>query len=250
MLGLRSCFDAELRRLTPMAVCCRIFVGFGDGTSSTIVEPTRPMSRPRNLPGDADGCATISGCALGIDSDRIAGLVREARIADAGVDMSCAPTRMLRFDWQWLDRADGAVNAFNWTSGTVFLKRVGRRRRGTRFEEPETLCSSPLTITAMRKASCSPIDSDQMTIVVEAAPVLAVIADDNHGTGSERACRTALKGPRCGRGFRGRNPRMDLSRDGTSFEGASVRPTPLPSRVSISCRLPQTCDGARLGRQL
>jgi len=205
-------FDASAS-LDPDGGLLRYLWEFGDGTSSTIVNPNKTYEQPGTYPVTLT-VRDESGSPLGIDSDRIAALVREGPIADAGVDMVVRTNQNVRFDGSGSTDADGAVNAFNWTFGD------GESGSGETpvhaFEEPGTYVVT-LTITGDAQGQCSPIDSDQMTIVVEAAPVLAVIADDIMAAGMQNSFEATLEGP----DSEGATLAWTFS-DGTSFEGASV----------------------------
>ncbi len=189
---------------------------FGDGTSSTIVNPNKTYEQPGTYPVTLT-VRDESGSPLGIDIDRIATLVREGPIANAGADMRVRTNQNVRFDGSGSTDADGAVNAFNWTFGD------GETGSGETpvhaFEEPGTYVVT-LTITGDAQGQCSPIDSDQVTVVVEPAPVLAVIGDDIMAAGLENRFDATLEGPDA----EGARLTWTFS-DGASYEGASVAHT-------------------------
>ena len=143
---------------------------FGDGTRSDLVNP----SKTYELPGAYDVTLTVldeSGSDFGEDIDRIAALVREAPIADAGPDLEACTNQTVRFDGSGSSDADGAVNAFSWNFGDGA---TGGGERATHvYTEPGTY-AVVLTITGDTIGQCSPLDTDEATVVVEPAPDLDI----------------------------------------------------------------------------
>ncbi len=147
---------------------------FGDGSGSDLVNPTKIYERPgayavtlrvRNETGTARGTAI----------DRIAALVREGPIADAGGDRKVYANQPVRFDGAGSSDSDGSVNAFAWSFGD------GGSGRGEApvhvFRKPGTY-AAVLTITGEATGSCSPLDSDTASITVIAAPELTISGPD------------------------------------------------------------------------
>lgn len=204
-------FDASAS-LDPDGGLLRYMWDFGDGTSSTIVNPNKTYEQPGTYPVTLT-VRDESGSSLGIDIDRIATLVREGPISNAGADMTVRTNQNVRFDGSGSTDADGAVNAFNWSFGD------GENGSGETpvhvFEEPGTFVVT-LAITGDAQGQCSPIDRDQATVIVEAAPVLAVIADEIMAAGMQNSFEATLEGP----DSEGATLAWTFS-DGASFEGTS-----------------------------
>lgn len=149
---------------------------FGDGSTSDLVNPTKIYEGPGAYPVTLR-VRNGKGTEWGSDVDRIAALVREGPIADAGPDMTVCTNQAVRFDGSGSSDADGAVNAFQWTMGD------GGTASG---EAPEYRFRKPgnypvtLTITGDAIGACSPLDTDTVNVQVVAAPDQAIV-------GSERA---------------------------------------------------------------
>jgi len=152
---------------------------FGDGTTSDIVNPNKTYE----LPGSYPVTLTVrdeSGGAAGTATDRIAAIVREGPIADAGADLQACANQTVRFDGSGSTDADGAVNGYAWTFGD------GNSANGERpthiFKEPGTYTVN-LTITGDSNPLCSPLDSDQMLAQVFAAPGVEIVAAERVSAG-------------------------------------------------------------------
>ncbi len=166
---------------------------FGDGTDSDLINPTKTYERPGVYPVTLS-VRNETGTERGSDIDRIAALVREGPIADAGGPRTVCTNQRVRFDGSGSTDIDGAVNAFNWTFGD------GNSGRGETpvhiFKKPGTY-SVQLTITGEATGSCSPLDSDVAEIEVVAAPELAVVGPARAAAGmsaSYKASITQLRG--------------------------------------------------------
>ena len=188
---------------------------FGDGTQSEIVNPTKTYELPGTYPVTLR-VADESGSERGTDMDRIAVIVQEGPIADAGKDLTICVNQEVRLDGTGSTDADGSVNAFEWTFGD------GSRASGATpvksFERAGTYAVT-LTITGDAKGQCSPLDTDTVNVTVlparsqsieavERAPVgeavrFAVVLGDETGTGAPTAYRWSFS-------------------DGGSAEGAEV----------------------------
>ena len=144
---------------------------FGDGTVSEIVNPNKTYERPGSYPVTLT-VRDESGGAPGVAVDRIAAIVREGPIADAGPDLQACANQTVRFDGSNSTDADGAVNAYAWTFGE------GSSASGELpthiFKEPGTYTVN-LTITGDSNALCSPLDSDQMVAEVFPAPGVEIV---------------------------------------------------------------------------
>ncbi|MFV0513561.1 MAG: PKD domain-containing protein [Jhaorihella sp.] len=187
---------------------------FGDGTVSDLVNPNKTYERPGIYPVTLT-VRNETGTEYGTDLDRIAALVREGPIADAGEDRTVCSNQKVRFDGSGSTDADGAVNAFNWTYGD------GGTGNG---ETPSHTFIRPgnyavtLTITGDAQGACSPLDSDVANITVIAAPELSI-----EGPRRTAAGREAAYAARLGE-LAGASPgsfAWDFG-DGTAAEGAEV----------------------------
>ena len=102
-----------------------------------------------------------SGLPLGVHSDRIAAVVREAPIADAGPPVLACTNQTVRLDGSGSSDADGAVNAFSWNFGDG--SSGGGERPTHVFERPGTYTVT-LTITGDARGSCGALDTDETTV--------------------------------------------------------------------------------------
>ncbi|MCB1362545.1 MAG: PKD domain-containing protein [Rhodobacteraceae bacterium] len=143
---------------------------FGDGSSSDLVNPNKTYERPGVYPVTLT-IRNETGTEYGTDRDRIAALVREGPIADAGDDRTVCSNQKVRFDGSGSTDADGAVNAFAWTYGDGGTGN-GETPSHT-FIRPGTYAVT-LTITGDAQGACSPLDSDIVNITVIAAPDLSI----------------------------------------------------------------------------
>lgn len=135
---------------------------FGDGMGADIINPTHTYEMPGTYPVTLS-VADESGTIRGTDRDRIAVIVQEGPIANAGPDMTVCVNQEVRMDGSGSTDADGSVNAFEWTFGD------GSRASGATpiksFERAGTY-SVTLTITGDAVGQCSPLDTDTVTVEV------------------------------------------------------------------------------------
>ncbi|MDK3017193.1 PKD domain-containing protein [Pseudodonghicola flavimaris] len=163
---------------------------FGDGSSSDLINPNKTYERPGVFPVTLR-VRNESGTDYGTDMDRIAVLVREGPLADAGPDLRVCANSQLRFDGSGSTDADGAVNAFSWTYGDGG---TGSGETPTHvFTRPGTYTVT-LTITGDARGSCSPLDSDTAEVVVLPAPALEISAPARAAAGVETALTATLSG--------------------------------------------------------
>ncbi|WP_175483123.1 PKD domain-containing protein [Salinihabitans flavidus] len=161
---------------------------FGDGTQSDIVNPLKTYEQP----GSYQVTLTVrdsSGSDRDTAIDRIAAVVREGPIADAGLDRTVCTNRSVRFDGTGSTDADGAVNAYAWTFGD------GGEASGDTpvyiFEEPGDY-NVTLTITGEAVGLCSPLDTDTATYTVVPAPGQEIIAPDRTAAGEQTTFAASL----------------------------------------------------------
>ncbi len=168
---------------------------FGDGILSEMINPTKTYEMPGTYPVTLQ-VEDESGSARGSDLDRIAVIVREGPIANAGPDMTVCVNQEVRMDGSGSTDADGSVNGFEWTFGD------GSRASGATpiksFERAGDYAVT-LTITGDAVGECSPLDTDTVNVkvlparsqiidAVERAPVnravsFAAVLGDEAGTG-------------------------------------------------------------------
>ncbi len=153
---------------------------FGDGSVSDLINPTKTYERPGVYPVTLQ-VRDETGTAHGSDMDRIAALVREGPIADAGPDLTVCANQDLRFDGSGSTDADGAVNAFAWTFGDGAT--ASGERPAHSFARPGSYTVT-LTITGDAQGSCSPLDSDTTQITVLPAPGLTIDGPDRMAAGA------------------------------------------------------------------
>ncbi|WP_165798967.1 PKD domain-containing protein [Shimia abyssi] len=135
---------------------------FGDDSGSEIVNPTKTYEMPGTYPVTLS-VADESGSKRGTDMDRIAVIVQEGPIANAGPDMRVCVNQEVRMDGTASTDADGSVNAFEWTFGD------GSRASGATpvkaFDRAGTYAVT-LTITGDTVGQCSPLDTDVVNVEV------------------------------------------------------------------------------------
>lgn len=152
---------------------------FGDGSESDLINPTKTYEFPGVYPVTLR-VRNETGTEYGTAVDRIAALVREGPIADAGPDRTVCSNSQVRFDGSGSTDADGAVNAFAWTFGD------GGNGSGATpqhvFKTPGTY-SVTLTITGDARGACSPLDTDTAEITVVAAPELSILGKGRAAAG-------------------------------------------------------------------
>lgn len=143
---------------------------FGDGSQSSLINPTKIYERP----GTYEVTLRVeneSQTATGIDIDRIAALVREGPIADAGPDMTVCTNSQVRFDGTGSTDPDGAVNDYSWTFGDGG---TGRGAQPVHIFRRAGEYTVTLSITGDPVANCSPVDTDSAQLSVVPAPELGI----------------------------------------------------------------------------
>lgn len=187
---------------------------FGDGSTSDLINPTKTYERPGTYPVTLS-VRNETGTEYGSDLDRIAALVREGPIADAGGDRTVCTNQRVRFDGSGSTDSDGAVNAFAWTFGD------GKSGSG---ENPVHIFKKPgeytvqLTITGEATGTCSPLDSDVAKVTVIAAPELDIVGPARAAQGMPASYSVSLTELR---GAEAVDYAWDFG-DGTTATGADV----------------------------
>lgn len=187
---------------------------FGDGSGSDLINPTKTYEQPGVYPVTLR-VRNETGTEHGTDLDRIAALVREGPIADAGPDMTVCSNQQIRFDGSGSTDADGAVNAFDWTFGD------GSTGNGENpvhvFTRPGTY-NVTLTITGEARGACSPLDDDIAKVTVIAAPELVMVGPERVGSGIATLYTAEVQDSQ---GGTIENVTWDFG-DGTTLAGAEV----------------------------
>ncbi|WP_299369067.1 PKD domain-containing protein [uncultured Tateyamaria sp.] len=152
---------------------------FGDGSTSDLINPTKIYENPGAYPVTLR-VRNGKGTEWGSDVDRIAVLVREGPIANAGEDLVVYTNQPVRFDGSGSTDADGAVNAFSWTMGDGGT--ASGERPEYRFKNPGNY---PVTLTIQGEAvgDCSPLDTDTANVQVLPAPEQVIVAEDRAAAG-------------------------------------------------------------------
>ena len=135
---------------------------FGDGSESDIINPTKTYEMPGTYPVTLK-VMDESGSERGEDLDRVAVIVQEGPIAQAGEDMTVCVNQSVRLDGTASTDADGSVNAYEWTFGDG--SRTGGATPTKTFTRVGTQVVT-LTITGDALGQCSPIDIDSMNVTV------------------------------------------------------------------------------------
>jgi PKD repeat protein len=163
---------------------------FGDSTRADIVNP----SKTYEAPGVYSVTLTVrdeSSLPLGVHSDRIAAVVREAPIADAGPPLRACTNQTVRLDGSGSSDADGAVNAFSWNFGDGS---TGGGERPTHvFERPGSYTVT-LTITGDARGACGALDTDETTIEVVESPRIEIVGPERAAAGAAARFEAALAG--------------------------------------------------------
>lgn len=190
---------------------------FGDGETSDLVNPTKTYEQPGAYPVTLR-VRNGTGSDWGTATDRIAALVREGPIADAGPDMTVCTNQAVRFDGSGSTDADGAVNAFAWTFGDGGT--ASGERPEYRFKNPGNYVVN-LTITGEAIGSCSPLDTDTLNVEVVAAPGQSITGPERAAAGQPASFGIALSDLRGGSVI---SHTWQFS-DGGTAEGAEARHT-------------------------
>jgi PKD repeat protein len=180
-------FDAS-QSVDPDGGLLRYEWDFGDGDRSELINPTKTYEQPGAYP------VTLSvrngtGTEWGRDVARIAAIVREGPIADAGADKKVCTNQAVRFDGSGSTDADGAVNAFAWTFGDGGV--ASGDRPEYQFRKPGNYVVN-LTITGEALGSCSPLDTDTMNVEVVAAPAQSIEGPERAAAGIPFALSATL----------------------------------------------------------
>ena len=152
---------------------------FGDWDRTDLLDPTKVYEQPGAYPVTLT-VRNGTGSDWGSDLARIAALVREGPIADAGEDMTVCTNQPVRFDGSGSTDADGAVNAFAWTFGDGGT--ASGERPEYRFRNPGTYAVN-LTITGEALGTYSPLDTDIVNVQVVAAPDQEIVGSDRAAAG-------------------------------------------------------------------
>jgi PKD repeat protein len=188
---------------------------FGDGSTSDLVNPTKIYESPGAYPVTLQ-VQNGSGTLWGRDIARIAALVREGPIADAGPDMTACANQSVRFDGSGSTDADGAVNAFQWAFGDGGIASGDQPEH--RFQAPGNYAVT-LTIQGEAIAACSPLDTDVVNVRVTAAPSQEIVSSDRAAAGFP-ATFSAQMGDLTGATIAAQEWRFS---DGGSAQGAEVQ---------------------------
>lgn len=190
---------------------------FGDGDSSDLINPTKTYELPGIYPVTLK-VRNETGTEWDTAIDRIAALVREGPIADAGPDRTVCSNQQVRLDGSSSTDVDGAVNAFAWDFGD------GRAGNGERpvhiFTRPGNFTVS-LTITGEAQGGCSPLDSDAAQYTVLAAPELVVDTNSRAALGLPHPFSITLQEGASTLPMDGVEVTWDFG-DGTQIKGQSV----------------------------
>lgn len=209
---------------------------FGDGESSALINPTKTYEKPGIYPVTLK-VRNETGNDWGTAMDRIAALVREGPISDAGPDRIVCSNQPVRFDGSGSTDADGAVNAFAWDFGD------GRAASG---ETPLHVFTRPgrftvtLTITGEAQGGCNPLDSDTAVYEVIDAPELTIKAGAFAAQGMAHRFGLGLEQGGQDIAFEGVDVTWDLG-DGTTATGSAlnhVYAEPGEYLVTATARLP------------
>ena len=163
---------------------------FGDGSRSDIVNPNKTYEQP----GVYTVVLTVRdelGLPIGIHSDRVAAVVREAPISDAGEPITACTNQTVRFDGAGSTDADGAVNAFSWNFGDG--SSGGGERPTHVFERPGTY-NVTLTITGDARGSCGALDTDDTLVTVVEAPRIDIAGPDRAAAATPTRFEARLSG--------------------------------------------------------
>ncbi len=164
---------------------------FGDGTRLDIVNPSKSYERPGVYPVSLT-VRDESGSPRGVHTDRIAVVVREAPIADAGLPINACTNQNVRFDGSGSTDADGAVNLFSWNFGDGSTG--GGERPVHVYERPGSY-RVVLTITGDARGACSALDTDETTVNVVEAPRVVIEGADRVAIGVDERYEAAILGP-------------------------------------------------------
>jgi len=186
---------------------------FGDGTRQEIVNPTKVYERP----GTYAVSLTVrdeSGSPRGVHTDRIAVIVRESPIAQAGSDLVACTNETIRFDGSRSTDADGAVNLFSWNFGDGS---TAGGAQPTHIYERAGEYTVVLTITGDSQEQCAAVDTDETRVTVLPAPELAIAGPGRVAAGVAATFSARVNGAEPD----GARLTWDLG-DGTTAQGAQI----------------------------
>ena len=172
-------FDAS-RSQDPEGGVLRYRWDFGDGSTASIVNPTKTYLRGAVYPVTLS-VADDSGFAGNHHSDRVLVRVAESPIADAGPDQAVCASSDVAFDGSKSRDSDGVVNRFTWDFGD------GGTGGG---ERPVHIFTKPgdyrvvLTIEGDEIGQCANTNADEAQVRVVDAPVASIAAPDRIGVGA------------------------------------------------------------------
>ncbi len=145
---------------------------FGDGTASTIVNPTKTYSKGATYPVKVT-VKDDSGLPNGTNTSEIAIRVDQGPVASAGEDiLACAKTEVA-FDGSASTDIDGVVNNFTWDFGDG--NQGGGETPVHIYEHPGTYRTF-LTIEGEKAGICSAISTDEITVTIIEGPVAVIDA--------------------------------------------------------------------------
>ena len=173
-------FDAS-SSIDPDGGLLRYKWDFGDGESSTIINPTKVYGAPGNYRVRL-GVTDESGLSNATHSDEVLASVLPAPIANAGEDIEICAGTTIRFDGTGSSDVDGVVNRYSWDFGD------GQTGGGDRPEHSyaeEGIYRVTLQIEGDNLGLCSPVSNDDLTVTVLDAPVAVINAKASAAVGEE-----------------------------------------------------------------
>ena len=154
---------------------------FGDGETSSIVNPTKVYAHPGTYRVRL-GVTDESGLANATHTDDVLVSVLPAPTASAGEDIQICAGETIRFDGTGSTDVDGVVNRFSWDFGDGQTG-GGDRPEHVYFEAGEYRVS--LQIEGDNLGLCSPIATDEIQVTVLGAPVAVIDAPASVAAGEE-----------------------------------------------------------------
>ena len=163
---------------------------FGDQTRQEIVNPVKAYQKP----GTYTVTLTVedeSGSSRGSHSDRVAVVVREGPIANAGADLQGCTNQTLRFDGSKSTDSDGAVNVFSWNFGDGSS---AGGDRPTHVYDKAGEYRVVLTIRGDAAGNCPAVDTDEATVRIVDAPKLEIAGAGRVASGVPFELRALVDG--------------------------------------------------------
>jgi PKD repeat protein len=140
---------------------------FGDGTEGHGVSPTKTYTKggfyPVTLMVKDD-----SGLPCNTGIDRVIVLVGESPVANAGQDMTACANTEVQFDGTKSRDLDGLVNRYSWDFGDGTVEEGPNPTHV--FTEPGKYVVT-LTIYGDQVGDCDSVDTDELVVTVQEAPV-------------------------------------------------------------------------------